>query len=137
MAFKGGNSESSSTEMNIISKGTFIDGQVKTESSLQIHGKVKGSIRCNNMLRVGESGQIEGDVEANNANIGGKIKGKLIVKEKLVLESKSSLVGELKAAKLVIEEGAVFDGTSDMGVEKSKQSSAPPPSGPPKSDVSK
>ena len=99
MALKG-SGNSNTTELNFIGKGTFIDGNIKTESSIRIDGIVKGRLICKNTLTLGEHGQIEGDVEAANAIIGGKIKGKIIVGEKLVLESKSSLIGELKAKKL-------------------------------------
>lgn len=115
MALKSNTSEGVSAELNFIGKGTVIEGNVKTESSLRIDGKIKGSLHCKNTLTVGESGVIEGDVEASNAIIGGRIKGKVIVQEKLVLEAKSSLHGELKAKKLIIDEGALFDGTSTMG----------------------
>lgn len=116
MALKSSSSEGVSAELNFIGKGTVIEGNVSTESSLRIDGKIKGSLICKSTLTIGENGLIEGDVEANNAIIGGKIKGKVIVKEKLVLESKSSLQGELRAKKLIIDEGAIFDGTSDMGL---------------------
>lgn len=115
MALKN-NSSGNATELNFIGKGTYIEGNIKTESSLRIDGVVKGKLICKNTLTLGENGQIEGDVEAANAIVGGKIKGKIIVGDKLVLESKSSLKGELKAKKLIIDEGALFDGTSDMGV---------------------
>lgn len=115
MALKSNTSEGVSAELNFIGKGTVIEGNVKTESSLRIDGKIKGSLQCKNTLTVGESGVIEGDVEANNAIVGGRIKGKVIVQEKLVLEAKASLHGELKAKKLIIDEGAIFDGTSTMG----------------------
>ncbi|MCB0283264.1 MAG: polymer-forming cytoskeletal protein [Calditrichaeota bacterium] len=115
MALKG-NAGGNATELNFIGKGTYIEGNIKTESSLRVDGIVKGKLICKNTLTLGENGEIEGDVEAANAIIGGKIKGKILVGDKLVLESKSSLTGELKAKKLIIDEGAVFDGTSDMGI---------------------
>ncbi len=117
MAFKSSDSDSGSTELNFIGKGTVVNGEISTESSLRVDGRVKGKIICKNTLTVGETGQVEGEVDANNAIIGGKVNGKLFIKQKLVLESKSSLIGELKASKLIIDEGAVFQGTSDMGVQ--------------------
>jgi len=111
-------SSSTTTELNFIGRGTIIDGNVKTESSIRIDGTIKGKLICKNTVTVGDGGRIEGDVQAVNAIIGGHIKGKIIVNEKLVLESKSSLVGELKAKKLIIDEGSVFEGTSDMGVSQ-------------------
>ena len=121
MAIKSGSSEGVSAELNFIGKGTVVEGNVSTESSIRVDGRIKGSLNCKNTLTVGENGEIEGDVKATNAIIGGRIKGKVIVQEKLVLESKSSLHGELKAKKLIIDEGATFDGTSNMGVEKTSQ----------------
>ena len=122
MALKSGSSEGVSAELNFIGKGTVVEGNISTESSIRIDGRVKGSLTCKNTLTIGENGEIEGDVEATNAIVGGRIKGKVIVKEKLVLEAKSSLHGELKAKKLIIDEGATFDGTSNMGTSTVKQS---------------
>ena len=109
------NSSSSSTELNFLGGGTTVDGTIKTNNSVRIDGKLKGKLICKNTLTVGLNGEIDGEVQAKNAIVGGKIKGKVSIEEKLVLESKSVLIGELKASKLIIDEGAVFDGTSDMG----------------------
>lgn len=112
------NTTGSTTDLNLIGKGTIIEGNITTESSIRIDGGVKGKLICKNTVTVGETGRIQGDVEALNAIIGGKIKGKVIVGEKLVLESKASLIGELKAKKLIIDEGSIFEGTSDMGAHQ-------------------
>lgn len=123
-------SSSTTTELNFIGRGTVIDGNIKTESSIRVDGAIKGKLICKNTVTVGDGGRIEGDIQAVNAIIGGKIKGKIIVSEKLVLESKSSLVGELKAKKLIIDEGSVFEGTSDMGVSQPANPVKPTPSTP-------
>jgi cytoskeletal protein CcmA (bactofilin family) len=115
VALKESSLTSTSTEINLFGNGTVVEGTVRTESSVRIDGRVKGKLVCKNTLTIGANGEIEGEVEAKNAIVGGKINGKLKVAEKLVLESKSILVGELKASKLIIEEGAVFEGTSNMG----------------------
>jgi cytoskeletal protein CcmA (bactofilin family) len=119
LAIKGNSLESSSTEMNLFGRGTVIEGTVRVENSIRVDGILKGKLVCKNTLTVGISGEIEGEIEAKNAIIGGKIKGKINVAEKLLLETKSSLIGELRASKLIIEEGAVFEGTSSMGVKES------------------
>jgi cytoskeletal protein CcmA (bactofilin family) len=108
-------SESSTTELNFLGGGTVVDGTIRANNSVRVDGKVKGKLICKNTLTVGINGEIEGEVEAKNAIIGGKIKGKIKVAEKLVLEAKSVLMGDLKASKLLIDEGAVFEGNSDMG----------------------
>lgn len=116
MAGKVNSIDSGSTELNFFGSGTRIEGTVRADNSVRIDGTLKGKLICKNTLTVGVNGVIEGEVEAQNAIVGGKINGKVKVAEKLVLESKSKLVGELKASKLIIDEGAVFEGTSSMGV---------------------
>jgi cytoskeletal protein CcmA (bactofilin family) len=109
--------ETSSTDLNLFGRGTVIEGTIRADNSVRVDGILKGKLICKNTLTIGMNGEIEGEVEAKNAIIGGKIKGKINVAEKLVLEAKSSLIGELKASKLIIDEGAVFEGTSTMGVK--------------------
>lgn len=113
------NSNINTTDLNLIGKGTVIEGNVMTESSIRVDGGIKGKLICKNTVTIGQTGRIQGDVEALNAIIGGKVKGKVTVSEKLVLESKASLIGELKAKKLIIDEGSIFEGTSDMGASQS------------------
>jgi cytoskeletal protein CcmA (bactofilin family) len=115
LALKDNAAESSSTELNFLGGGTVVDGTVRTNNSIRVDGKIKGKLICKNTLTIGVNGEVEGEIEAKNAIIGGKIKGKIRVAEKLVLESKSVLIGDLKASKLLIDDGAVFEGTSDMG----------------------
>jgi len=124
MALKG-SSASNATELNFIGKGTHIDGNIKTASSIRIDGSIKGTLICKNTVTIGENGAIEGDVEAINAIVGGRVQGRVIVSEKLVLEAKSSLTGELKAKKLIIDEGAVFEGTSSMGATSTEAHTVP------------
>ena len=104
-----------STELNFLGSSTYVEGIIKTDSSVRVDGIIKGKLVCKNTLTVGVNGQIEGEIEAKNAIIGGKINGKIKVAEKLVMESKSALMGEIKASKLIIDEGAIFEGTSKMG----------------------
>lgn len=116
---------SNATELNFIGKGTVIDGNIKTDNSIRVDGAIKGKLISKNTVTVGETGRIQGDIEALNAIIAGKVIGKVVVAEKLVLESTASLVGELKAKKLIIDEGSVFEGTSDMGASGAAISSKP------------
>jgi cytoskeletal protein CcmA (bactofilin family) len=125
LALKDTTTETSSTELNFLGSGTVVEGTIRANNSVRIDGKVKGKLYCKNTLTVGVNGSIEGEVEAQNAIIGGKIKGKIRVAEKLVLESKSALIGDLKASKLLIDEGAVFEGTSDMGKKESGTETLP------------
>jgi cytoskeletal protein CcmA (bactofilin family) len=126
LALKENGAESSSTELNFFGGGTVVEGTIRANNSVRVDGRIKGKLICKNTLTIGVNGEIEGDVEAKNAIIGGKIKGKIKVAEKLVLEAKSILIGDLKASKLLIDEGAVFEGTSDMGKKEPTDVEAKP-----------
>lgn len=101
----------------IIGKGSSFDGKLKVQSTLRVDGKIKGNITTSDSLYVGKDGDINGDVSVKNAIIGGKFKGKLHASGKVVLENNSVFSGELKTTKLVIDEGAVFEGNCSMSTE--------------------
>ena len=98
----------------IIGKGSSIDGTMKVNSTLRVDGRVKGNVTTTDSLVLGKDGVINGEVVVRNAIIGGKLKGKLTASGKVVLEAKSVFNGELKTTKLVIDEGAIFEGNCSM-----------------------
>ena len=102
------------TELNLIASGTVFEGKLKTPGSIRIDGKVVGEVTATQNVSIGSSGEVDGNVSAKNIAIGGKIKGIAIAQEKLVFESKAVVRGDIRAAKLVIDEGAVFDGKCVM-----------------------
>jgi cytoskeletal protein CcmA (bactofilin family) len=118
------NGKESGSTINLIGKGTHIEGTLRSNTSIVIHGRVKGDIFCEQNITLGVDGVIEGNVQAVTATIGGSITGTLKAAEKIILESHSQLHGDLKTSKLVIDEGAVFDGQSrmaDSGSQDKKQ----------------
>ncbi|MDI6802359.1 MAG: polymer-forming cytoskeletal protein [Bacteroidota bacterium] len=107
-----------SNELNLIGTGTIIEGKLRSRGNIRIDGKVIGELFASELVSVGSSGEIEGSVSAKNISIGGKIKGSITVQEKLVLENKAIVSGDIRAAKLVIDEGAIFDGNCTMSGSK-------------------
>jgi len=101
-------------ELNMISAGTVIEGKVRSQGSVRIDGKVIGEVSATETLAVGVSGDIEGNVSAKNITVGGKVRGAVSALEKIVFESKSVVRGDIRAARLVIDEGCMFDGKVTM-----------------------
>jgi cytoskeletal protein CcmA (bactofilin family) len=101
-------------DLNLIGVGTTVDGKIRTQGSLRVDGKLTGEVHAAENLAIGVTGEIEGAVNGRNVTVGGKVKGNITAVDKLVLEGKSSVRGDVKAAKLVIDEGAVFDGRISM-----------------------
>jgi cytoskeletal protein CcmA (bactofilin family) len=98
----------------IIGKGTVLDGNVKVQNSIRVDGKVTGNIRATDTVVVGKDGVVEGSVHSKDLLLAGRIKGNIVVSGKVVLESKSFIQGDIKASRLVVDDGAQFDGKCSM-----------------------
>jgi len=101
-------------ELSLISSGTVVEGSVKTEGNVRIDGKLVGDVVAKANAAVGISGVVEGTVQAKNISLAGKVHGTVTATEKLILESKSVIHGDIRAALLVVDEGAIFDGECSM-----------------------
>lgn len=101
-------------QVTIIGTGVVIDGKLSSNGDVRIDGVVKGDVKASGNVTVGESGEINGQIEAEIITIGGKVTGSVNSKDKLVLEAKASLKGDIMTKILVVEAGAKFDGNSKM-----------------------
>ncbi len=102
-------------EVTIISAGVSIEGKLNSNGNVRIDGEVKGDINASGNVTIGENGEVNGEIRASVVTIGGKVTGAIHSKEKLVLESKALLKGDLVTKILVVEAGAKFEGNSSMG----------------------
>jgi cytoskeletal protein CcmA (bactofilin family) len=101
-------------ELNIIGSGTTVEGKIRTQGNIRVDGKMVGELHAAENVAVGLTGEIEGNINGRNVTIGGKIRGNIIAVDKLVFEGKAVVRGDIRAARLVIDEGAVFDGKISM-----------------------
>lgn len=111
-----------SEEITIISHGVKVEGKVSSNGSIRLDGTIQGDIICQGNVTVGESGEVFGKVNGQSITIGGKVEGIINAKEKLMLEAKANLKGDVFTKILVIEAGARFDGKSNMGESRATTS---------------
>jgi cytoskeletal protein CcmA (bactofilin family) len=104
-----------SSAINLVGLGTLIKGDLISEGDLRIDGALEGSIESKAKVAIGPSSLITGNVKARSADISGRIDGDLSIDETVYLRSTSQISGNISAGKLVIESGAVFNGTCNMG----------------------
>ncbi len=100
---------------NTFASGTVIHGEVKSEGDIRIDGRVNGTLISKAKVVIGASGVVEGDVYCQNASIEGKVIGKLEVMDLLDLKKSAKIDGDIVTKKIVVEEGATFNGTCNMG----------------------
>jgi cytoskeletal protein CcmA (bactofilin family) len=107
--------EEISNSSNTIGKGTFLEGNVETYGNIRIEGKVTGNVKSKSKVALGHSSVVQGNVIAQNADLEGEVKGKIEVAELLVLKATAVIHGDIVTGKLVVEPGAVFNGSCKMG----------------------
>jgi len=103
------------SSVNLIAAGTTITGDVKTEGDFRIDGTLHGTLIVKGKLVVGSHGHIQGEVECQNADVSGEVKGKINVTELLALRSTAKINGEISTGKISIEPDAQFTGNCNMG----------------------
>lgn len=107
--------EEISNSTNTIGKGTLLEGNIETYGNIRIEGKVIGNIKSKSKIALGNSSNVQGNVTAQNADIEGEVKGKIEISEMLVLKATAVVHGDISTGKLVVEPGAVFNGSCKMG----------------------
>ncbi len=100
---------------NIIAKGTSIVGDIDAAGNIRIDGKIKGNIKCKSKVVTGKGSTIDGNIYAQNAEIEGDIIGILEISEILILKPTAVVQGDIRTGKLIVENGARFNGTCRMG----------------------
>jgi cytoskeletal protein CcmA (bactofilin family) len=99
---------------DVLSSDVEIKGTIKFQKELLIDGKIEGEINSDGALTVGENADIRAEIKTKSITIYGKVQGNITVTERCELKSKCTLQGDLKAARLIIEEGATFIGKSEV-----------------------
>ena len=107
-----------------LDKDTEITGDIRFKDSFRIDGKFKGRVLAGNSLIIGETGKLEADIEAGHISINGRIKGTLKATELIEIFSQGRVIGQIITPKLIIEEGAFFQGSCMMELKalESKES---------------
>ena len=93
------------------------------KEGVAVYGRVFGDVISEGPVRIAKGGEVHGNVQANDAQIGGSVDGNIRVENRVVLGAECSLKGDLAYRSLVIEEGAEFQGHCIL-VENEESSSS-------------
>ena len=110
---------------NVLNSDVEIKGNLKFAGELTFDGKLDGEIATEGVLTLGDNAVINGNISAQSVVVRGKINGNVTAREKIDLKAKTEMFGDVRAAKLVIEEGVTFVGKSE--VNPNKVPPTPPP----------
>jgi cytoskeletal protein CcmA (bactofilin family) len=98
----------------IIGNSIVVDGEISGDEDLTVRGTIKGRVALSASLYIEESGTVEADIETDNVEISGSVTGNIQATEKVELKSDGRVVGDVKAPRILIADGAVFKGNVDM-----------------------
>lgn len=107
------------TGINLVSNGTTINGEINSTGDLRIDGILNGNITTKGKIVIGDTGSIKGEIHCKNADILGKVEGRIYVSELLTLKASATITCEIFINKLAIEPGCKFNGTCDMNATSS------------------
>jgi cytoskeletal protein CcmA (bactofilin family) len=98
-----------------------IIGELSGDEDVLVEGQVEGEIRISRDLRVGAGGVVKAKVSAQSIIVSGEVVGDCEATGRVELQSTGKLTGNIRAPKIVIAEGAMFRGNSDMSGKKDER----------------
>jgi cytoskeletal protein CcmA (bactofilin family) len=115
----------------IIGKSVMIKGQIFSREDLTIDGEIDGSVELHeHRLTVGPNGKLQAGVKAREVVVLGTIHGNVEASDKIDIRKDAKLVGDIKTARIVIEDGAYFKGSIDIARPEVSRTAAPAQSKP-------
>lgn len=110
-----------------IGKNVTITGQIYSREDLFVDGEVEGTIElAENKLTIGTNGKVKAGIHARDVVIIGSVQGNVEATERVDIRKDARLVGDIRTARIVIEDGAVFKGSIDIVKAEAKTVPAPP-----------
>ena len=89
-------------------------GTLSFEGTVRIDGKFEGRVNTSDTLVVGETGDLQADIEAGTVICRGKMRGTIVASKKVEMHPSSKIVGDVQTPALSIELGAMLDGNCNM-----------------------
>ena len=104
----------------IVSAECYFRGTLSVQGSLRVDGRLEGSVDNARQVIIGQGGSIVGDISAQTIICGGEIEGNICA-DLLEILAQASIKGDIRAKKLIVEEGARIDGMCNVGDPEEQQ----------------
>ncbi len=105
---------------SVIGEGSIFEGKFYINGSLQIDGRFEGEVKTRDHLIVGGMGKVKTDITAKNVTVGGTVIGNIEAEEEVSLLSTGRILGNVRAPKVNVEEGVVFQGEISISAGQKK-----------------
>lgn len=115
---KGAPARPASTGTCVIGAKTVIKGEITGDEDVVVEGLVDGSVHITRDLRVGSGGTVKATVDAQSIIVSGELVGDCVATTRVEIQATGKVTGNIRAPRIVIAEGAMFRGNSDMSARK-------------------
>ncbi|MEL7237033.1 MAG: polymer-forming cytoskeletal protein, partial [Chloroflexota bacterium] len=105
--------------------GSDLEGTLHSDGNVRLDGRFKGTLDITENVLIGETAEIEADVNAKNITVAGQVRGNITGK-KIHLLATARIVGDITAEALITEDGAVIEGRVSMGSANNITPNLPP-----------
>ena len=109
----------------LIGSEAFFQGVLSVKGSLRIDGRIEGAVTGAQSVIVGAAGLVRGDITADFVVVGGKVQGDVSASEMIEVLSQGQVAGDISTPRLLVEEGALLDGSCQMTSRAPQRSAAP------------
>ena len=126
---RGSEPHHDSSRTAVLGKSVIVKGQIVSREDLTIDGEVEGTVELQeHRLTVGPNGKVRASIKARELVVVGTIHGDVETSDKIDIRKDAKLVGDIKTARIVIEDGAYFKGNIDIvRSEPARSGGAPAP----------
>ena len=101
----------------VIGKNIQIRGKLSGSEDLVVEGRVEGNVALKNHLTIEQSGVVEADVEVRDLTVHGEMRGDIAADGTVSVTNTARVVGNIRAPRIILEDGARFKGSIEMEVE--------------------
>lgn len=100
----------------VIGAGLTIEGEFTSEDEVVVLGTLRGTLSSTSAVSVGAAGVVEADVRAESLGVAGQVTGDVQASQRVDIQAGGRLIGDVRASRLTIADGASFKGNVDMDV---------------------
>ena len=112
---------------NVLNSDVELTGSLKFAGELTFDGKLDGDISSEGVLNLGDNAVIRGNLNVSSVVVRGKINGNISAREKIEIKAKAEVFGDIRAPRLMVEEGVTFVGKSEVNPNKATPAAPPAP----------
>lgn len=119
----------------VIGTEAYFQGTLTAKGSLRVDGRIDGSIVDAKIVTVGKSGKVKGDISCEICYVSGEVKGNITALDHIEALGGSRVDGDIRAPRIMLEEGAIFNGNCSMDTARKAPEAQQPQTKPQKTEA--